>query len=30
MIKRKIGRVEYHQPFSSEHKYSIIAIDYRP
>jgi len=30
MILRKMGRVKYHQPFSSDHKYSVIAIDYRP
>lgn len=29
MIKRKIDRVKYSQPFSSEYKYSVIAIDYR-
>jgi magnesium-transporting ATPase (P-type) len=30
MIKRKLNRVLFHQPFSSENKYSIIAIDYKP
>jgi magnesium-transporting ATPase (P-type) len=30
MIKRKIGRVKFHQSFSSEKMYSLIAIDYMP
>jgi hypothetical protein len=29
MIKRKLDRVKYSQPFSSEFKYSVIAIDYK-
>ena len=30
MIKRKQDRVMYHQPFSSDNKFSIIAIKYKP
>jgi hypothetical protein len=30
MIKRKIGRVKFHQSFSSENMYSVIAIEYIP
>ena len=29
MIKRKLDRVKYSQPFSSEFKYSVITIDYK-
>ena len=30
MIRRKLGRVQFHQPFSRDNKFSIIAIDYKP
>jgi magnesium-transporting ATPase (P-type) len=30
MIRRKIGRVQFDQPFSSENKFSVVAIDYKP